>query len=254
MAEPEAEPSSPEPDILGEPEFVGPESEPENLLFGTNDEDRVESWPEPEPEWDAAFNEWGAVWPLHVYFFGTCYAIAFIFAVLCVIAIVKSIKAGKGKLAFSLLVMVIIFNASRALSLFMEPYYAYNNIPFLTSRIIWSIGVPFLTSSFSLVFLVLLDTTKMEIGPPRFQKMSVILTITGIHVGIVLVSDFVVFYEAAAKAMLVICQLLFMIYGMVLAIGYLYVGVKIRQNSSAGQLHGKIEFLFNIFVKFINKK
>lgn len=230
--------SAAEPEIIGEPEFE-PGSLPENLIL-IDDEHEAKSWPEPEPEWNTAFGEWGVAWPLHVYIFGTFYAVAFIFAFLCVMAIVKTIKLRKGKLTFSLLIMVILFNASRALSLFIEPYYAYGNVPFLTARIIWSIGLPFLTSSFSLVFLVLLDTTKMDIGPPKFQKVSMILTITVIHIGIVMTSDFIVFYEASAKAMLVVCQALFILYGLVLAIGYMFVGIKMRQNSTAGRLLGEI--------------
>ncbi|XP_076109868.1 uncharacterized protein LOC143078786 [Mytilus galloprovincialis] len=243
-----AEPESsvePEPEYTlseSEPETtVEPEVEPESLLPESfiliNSEPQAEAWPEPEPEWNSAFKEWGVAWPLHVYIFGLCYVLAVVFSAICIAALLKSVKAGKGKLTLSLLLMVIFFSTTRTVSLFTEPYYAYNNIPFLTARIMWSVGLPFLTSSFSLVFLVLLDTTKMDIGPPKFQKFSAILIITAVHLVIVVTSDFVVFYEASAKVMLVLCQIVFLAYGFSLAIGYFYVGFKMRQNCSAGSMH-----------------
>lgn len=243
--EPTAEPeitsiSNAEPELSTEPE-TEPGAFPESFIFlgGTGNIGGSNSWPEPEPRWSEAFNDWGAAWPLHIYIFGLFYTFAFIFATVCILSIIKKFKDGKAKLTMALLVMVLLFNVSRAISLFADPYYAFNNIHFILARIIWSVGLPFLTSSFSLVFLVLLDTTKMDIGPPKFQRFSAISIVTGIHITIVVTSDFIVFYNESAKMMLVFCQGIFLSYGLTLAIGYMYVGIKMKQNCAAGSMHGK---------------
>lgn len=243
--EPSAEPeitsiSNAEPELSTEPE-TEPGAFPESFIFlgGTGNIGGSNSWPEPEPRWSEAFNDWGAAWPLHIYIFGLFYTFAFIFATVCILSIIKKFKDGKAKLTMALLVMVLLFNVSRAISLFADPYYAFNNIHFILARIIWSVGLPFLTSSFSLVFLVLLDTTKMDIGPPKFQRFSAISIVTGIHITIVVTSDFIVFYNESAKMMLVFCQGIFLSYGLTLAIGYMYVGIKMKQNCAAGSMHGK---------------
>ena len=250
--EPSAEPeltsiANAEPELSTEPE-TEPGAFPESFIFlgGTGNIGGSNSWPEPEPRWSEAFNDWGAAWPLHIYIFGLCYTFAFIFATVCILSIIKKFKDGKGKLTMALLVMVLLFNVFRAISLFTDPYFAFNNIHFIIASIIWSVGLPFLTSSFSLVFLVLLDTTKMDFGPPKFQRFSAISIVTGIHITIVVASDFVVFYNESAKVMLVFCQGLFLSYGLTLAIGYLYVGIKMKHNCAAGSMHGKY---FNSFLQ-----
>jgi hypothetical protein len=43
----------------------------------------------------------------------------------------------------------------------------------------------------------------MDIGPPKFQRFSAISIVTGIHITIVVTSDFVVFYNESSKLLLV---------------------------------------------------
>jgi hypothetical protein len=67
---------------------------PESFIFlgGTGNIGGSNSWPEPEPRWSEAFNDWGAAWPLHIYIFGLCYTFAFIFATVCILSIIKKFK------------------------------------------------------------------------------------------------------------------------------------------------------------------
>lgn len=223
-----------------EPEPIAPEPEP--------------GWPEPEPEWSAAYEEWGLAWPIHNYFFGCAFLLADIIAVCFLIRVFKSLsRKRKGSLSGALLVMLVLFCSLRFVCLIVDPYHTEQIFPKLCARLLWSLGSPFLLSAFSLVLLALIDTTKMSIGPPRFQKLSVILAFTGFYIVLVISADLSVFYAPETDPLLVICQGLFILFGAVMCVGYLYVAVKIRGNlsSSRGHIqHG--EYLLRCLDNFLN--
>ncbi|OWF39638.1 hypothetical protein KP79_PYT13563 [Mizuhopecten yessoensis] len=239
---PSLEPEThPEVAVVPQPE-VGI-SEPGNESFtssepmsGSEPFAEPESWPEPGPDWSSAYAVWGPAWPSHVFVFGLLFLfLSTTTIVFLIIIFYESKGVFRGKLTLSLLCMTLFFTFLRALSLLSDPYSTTGNIPWIASRLIWSFAHPAITSAFSLILLVLLDTTRMSIGPPRFQKLPAILSVTGFHFLLVGSSDIVVFYQPVAKVMLLLCQTLFILYGLLLTVGYLYVGVKIRRNCVAGQ-------------------
>lgn len=225
---PKSEPETmqqPGPDVTSQPEpelediyYQYPETEPEN-------------WPEPGPNWTYAFVELGHAWPFHVVFFGLMYLLIASVASVVLLGIITSpLKSMSRIMTMSLNVMLVLFGATRCLSLFIDPYSSRNTLPFEVSRLLWSLGLPLLTSGFSLMLLALLDTTKMTVAPPRFQKLSTILGITLGHTVLVLSVDTIVFFFVAAKWLLVVCECIFVIWGLLLAIGYFVVAVKLRKN------------------------
>ncbi|XP_041376498.1 proline-rich transmembrane protein 4-like [Gigantopelta aegis] len=240
-SEPKTEPIS-EGESSPEPSTAVPEttitSEPETSQ--TEPEPQPEIWPEPGPDWPEAFSAWGVAWPLHVYIIATIFTCIAILAVFLILANVCN-KTGQKKstTTISLNSMVAFFTGTRACVLFMDPYsQARDPVPFIVSHIVWSVGLPGLTASFSIVFLILLDTTKMEMAPPKFQRLGTIAWITGVHLGIVLAVDLLVMYVGfTVKPLLLLCQALFIAYGLTLSIGFLYTAVKIRGNlTSSGQI------------------
>ena len=252
--EPEAESSpEPEPETTSEPETTAetePEifSEPEPEI--SNPEPESNSWPEPGPHWPEAYGEWGVAWHLHVFLFGTIYLLMCLCAIFILCSYFSRQKSfKKGSLTYSLLAMTIIFNFCRILTFFGDPYSTSGRLTPVVSRLLWTLPTPFLLSSFSLILLVLLDTTKFQLGPPRFQKLSTILLFTTAHLVLVLTSDLLVYYSPTSKAMLVICQCLFIIFGLLISVGFLYTGVKIRSNCASGLLAGK-STSYNVFVCF----
>ncbi|XP_071083485.1 proline-rich transmembrane protein 3-like [Haliotis cracherodii] len=245
-SEPFSELFRPEPEFnsTSEPfsEFYTPESEftiPESELTSpepyTEPVAEAEVWPEPGPNWQQSYQDWGEAWPLHVYIFGLMYILLMLFGILLISAMFAGNKGQRrSKTTIALNAMISFFGGTRALTLFMDPYSSTKSVPFLLSHMLWSVGFPGLTASFSIVLLILLDTTKMDIAPPKFQKLSNIILITTLHLMIVSVVDvLVMFFGAQVKALLVFCQILFVIYGLALAIGFTYAGYMIKRNLSA---------------------
>lgn len=131
-------------------------------------------------------------------------------------------------LSVSLNAMVLLFGTSRAFVLYLDPYHQGQLIDaLLFMRMMWSIGGPCLTAADSLIILALVETAKISIGPPRFQKLSVISSIVTFHFAFVLTTDVVVSAYMEAKAMILFCQLFFTVWGVVLGLGYFALAHKL---------------------------
>nr|KAG5690608.1 hypothetical protein BaRGS_022612 [Batillaria attramentaria] len=220
--------AEPESHAEAEAEAAGAEPEPQS---------EPEAWPEAGPDWPSAKTLWQSAWPFHVYFF------SFAFIVISLVALYTVVTAlwhkhrrssAMGRTAIALNVMVFSFAITRAVFLLADPYFSEEVVPFIAARLVWSFGIPGFTASFSIMLLILLDTTKMSLGPPRFQRLGTVVVIWVLHMLIVLITDLLVFYvEADVRPLLVMCQMLFVVYGALLALGYVYVGVKMKGNLKA---------------------
>lgn len=205
-----------------------------------------ESWPEAGPEWDVAKSLWDEAWPFHVYVFSLAYiAITLIAAYIVATALLqRGPRSSMNKTTIALNIMVFSFSASRAVFLLIDPYFSENVVPFVAARLVWSLGIPGFTASFSIMLLILLDTTRLSLAPPRFQNVGTVGIIWLVHLLVVLTTDLLVMYvQADVRPLLVMCQLLFVLYGALVSMGYAYVGVKMRGNvkaSSEGYHEGEL--------------
>ncbi|XP_020604085.1 proline-rich transmembrane protein 4-like [Orbicella faveolata] len=190
------------------------------------------SWPEPEPDWPKAFAKWQDAWPLHTYGF------AAVFTIIALIPPFELLRMHVDKtkmtaLKSSLLVTIFIFSSTRAIALFVDPYGSTNRFHLIITQLLFALGHPCIISALSLLLLVLIDTTKMNIAPPKFQRIKFIVPVVISHVALVIVTDFVVVYFLEAKILLLMCQIYFLSLGILLAVGYARVGWKIRTNIRA---------------------
>lgn len=224
-----------------QPEGSTPEGEPEGSPEGSTGEPSANteptsepemSWPEPEPDWSEAFAKWQDAWPLHTYGF------AAIFTIIALIPLLELLRMHVDKakitaLKSSLLVTIFIFSSTRAIALFVDPYGSTKRFHLVITQLLFSLGHPCIISALSLLLLVLIDTTKMNIAPPKFQRVKFIVPVVIFHVALVIVTDFVVVYFLEAKILLLMCQIYFLTLGILLAVGYVRVGWKIRTNIRA---------------------
>ncbi|WAR12874.1 hypothetical protein MAR_027054 [Mya arenaria] len=229
--EPEVETGpEPETEIYPEPEV---ETEPEGEYDG--EVGRAEA----EPDWPLAFKQWGPAWQLHVYFFASIFMCIAILSLMSMTFYLRDRRRlRQGILTFTLQCLLFLFTLLRTLSLFINPYltvYANEETAF---TFLWSLALPSLTAAFSVLLLVFLDTTKMTLGPPIFQKLPVLLGITAAHFLIVMMSEVVCYVTpGSCKPMLMFCQCLFVLYGLLLGAGYLYTAIVVHRKCSSGALN-----------------
>ena len=236
--EPKAD-SSVEPEVTSEPE-----AEPRH------------SWPEPEPEWPHALYEWQSAWPLHTYGFASIFSLIGVVQLAELVRIICQ-RERKTPLKLSLMTLIILFSSIRATVLFASPYGLTGVFPPMATRLLSSIGQPCILAAVSLLLLVLIDTTKMDIAPPRFQSLSFIVPIITLHVLLVVASDVIVAHFLEVKFLLLLCQLYFLITGLALTLGYACVGWKISRNvasnvnqSGSGSRDGKMNKLRHLIFAF----
>ena len=190
------------------------------------------TWPEPAPNWYKAKKVWKWGWELHVYGFASLHIVVGLYTIFNIF-IQRNMYLKKKKLhAFFLNAMLLIFASARATVLFWDPYASEGSSRdlLLLCVILHGVALACVTSAFSVLLLILLDTTKLSLAPPRFQKLRFLIGVWASHVLYIVVSDVTVAFVISAKAMIFVCQMLYAIWGLVVSVGYAVAAYKIRKN------------------------
>ena len=201
----------------------------------------LRSWAEPSPNWLEAIKEWNWLWEVHIYGFGTIFVLITLFAVFYLI---YSRKTTFSRQRVHLAVMnTALFTAGflRALILFWDPYASSSDttdLQLLVCIISWGISTACITSSFSVMLLIFLETTKISLGPARFKNLPCLMSITLANIFYLIMSDLVVWFHPRAKVMIFICHVTFAIWGLTVSIGYSVAGIRMWRNlkSSLGEM------------------
>ena len=227
----QAKPESPVPD--SKPEITTPEPEATPNFEPEPKPNAESSWPEPGPNWPVAYRKWLWAWAVHIYGFAAVFTFLSIIPVVEMFRLV-TLKQRKAALKITLLSTIEIFCVTRAVFLFVNPYGSTGIINAGITRLLFAIGNPCVISALSLLLLVLIDTTKMNIAPPKFQRIQNIVPVIIFHVILVIATDFVVEYFLAAKGLILVCQLYYIIVGLFLTVGFARVAHMISSNVAAG--------------------
>ncbi len=188
---------------------------------------RQDPVPEPVPEWSLAWESWHWGWYIHTYGFGSIFFLLGLYAIVSVFEFRRRLKVQQYLLAINITLLVL--GISRATYLFVDPYESVGQIPTVISRILYGIAFPCLTSSFSLIQMVFMRITRVTMGPSKLQNYRVLAAIITSHFTIVIVIDITVAYKNNLKLLLLLCQCIFITYGLVLCFGFVYGGFKMSQ-------------------------
>jgi hypothetical protein len=126
---------------------------------------------------------------------------------------------------------MVVFTFSRAILLFVDPYNSQGLAHGVPYFIVWSIGFPFILSAFSLLLLALVDTTRIDLTPPRFQNLFILTLVSVSHLIIVFITDMISIRFLETKLLLFVCQVYLSLFGLSLSIGFLYVARKLAQHT-----------------------
>lgn len=129
-------------------------------------------------------------------------------------------------------VLLIIFNLQRGLILFIDPY--FSNVNDLTIHhgvvfLFWGSTVPCFVSAFILMNMALLDITKMKLYSTKLRSMKLISSIIATNFLLVVSFDITVALKPKLRWLLYICQSLFLLLGVAVAVAMLYTGRRVLQ-------------------------
>ncbi|XP_071946135.1 uncharacterized protein [Antedon mediterranea] len=189
---------------------------------------------EPVPEWETATVTWDWAWELHTFGIGACF---FLLGIYCIYTTHLLIKYNKGKLkSFFIAVNVLVFLLClmRTIFLMVDPYRSREIFSELGAQILFNVSFPCLTSGFSLVNWAFLESSKFKLLSPKLQNSRILVGIIIGHFTFVLTADFLVAFVGNTWILVMLCQGTFIIWGMVLCVGFSYSAWKVynvkRQN------------------------
>lgn len=193
----------------------------------------INVWPEPFPEWTVAIKKWGWMWFAHVYGFGSLFALLTLYAFSSLYRFRKALFARQKVHLRVMSFTLMAAGFGRSLALFWDPYTssesssAIQNLVVLTS---WGIATACMTSAFSIMLLIFLETTKTKLGPPKLRNLPLLVSITLSNIVYLTMSDLVVWFYPEAKVMIFICHVIFAIWGLAISAGCFVAGFKMWRN------------------------
>jgi hypothetical protein len=157
--------------------------------------------------------------------------------------------------AFVMNLLLLVMGCLRAGILFWDPYLSppKTTALFIFEVTIFGIGSAFSVSAFTILLLILLETTNLRFGPARFKQLRYPLLITLIYVLLFVTSDVVVVYIPEAKMMLLVCQSIYALWGLMVCLGFALSAFKIWQNLRPSRNLAYFNNQFNKEVKQMKK-
>ena len=184
------------------------------------------------PNWLEAKKIWKWGWQLHVFGFASLYILVGLYTVFNIFTRRHFYLRKKKLHALFLNSMLLVSFFTRATVLLWNPYASESpsNIVLVLCVILLGVGSLCWTSAFSVVLLITLETTKLSLAPPRFQKPGFLIGILASSVIYNIISVVIVASYNSAKVMIFIRQVLLAIWGLVISVGYAVAAYKIRRN------------------------
>ena len=187
------------------------------------------TWVESSPNWIEALKKLKWLWELHVYGFAMLFVAVAFYSAVCIIASHKTIFTWQRVHRAVMNLALLVAGFLRSLILFWDPYASSSDttdLQLLFCIISWGISTACITSSFSIMLLIFLETTKTSLGPARLKNLPCLLSITLVNIFYLLVSDLVVWFHPEAKVMIFTCHVTFAAWGLAVSVGYSVAGIR----------------------------
>ena len=179
-------------------------------------------------------------WDFHAYTFATVFGI---FALSCFAIIVRQCKhPSNSRNVHGRFTTVQLFVAAsiKVVSLLWSPLLLNEAFEktFSTALLIDCCSLALILSAFSILLLILLETTKISLAPPRLQNIWVLLAITVVLTSVMLTFNILVFY-ADRKFWYFLSYLTLSAWGTLICIGYVVAGRRMWRNLQSSREVGK---------------
>ena len=181
-------------------------------------------------------------WDFYAYTFATLFGI---FAVSCFAIIVRQCKhPSNSRNVHRRFTTVQLFVAAslKVVALLWSPLLLNeaSRKTFTTALLIDCCSLALILSAFSILLLILLETTKTSLAPPRFQNIWVLLAITAVLTSVILTFNLLVLYKAADREFWsFLSYLALSAWGTLICIGYVVAGRRMWRNLQSSREIGK---------------
>ena len=194
-------------------------------------------WPEPAPDWPEAKQLWNWGWPFHVYLFTALY-IAVVIRGSYVLVKQGKVYLLKKDHRFLMNLLLLVFGTTRAVFFLWNPYGSDPDVSkteLIICIVTFGTGTACITSAFSFVLLIVLESTRISLAPSKFQNRGFLLGVCIVNILYVILSDLIVAHYHEAKAMILVCQVTFALWGFLIALGFAVAAARLWRNLKASR-------------------
>ena len=179
-------------------------------------------------------------WDFYAYTFATLFGI---FALSCFAIIARQYKhPSRSRNVHGRFTTVQLFVAAslKVVALLWRPLLLSeaSKKTFATALVIDCCSMALILSAFSILLLILLETTKTSLAPPRLQNIWVLLTITAVTTSVMLTFNLLVLY-ADRTFWYFLSYLVLSAWGTLICIGYVVAGRRMWKNLQSSREVGK---------------
>ncbi|XP_038066831.1 proline-rich transmembrane protein 4-like [Patiria miniata] len=193
-------------------------------------------WQECQLSWQKTKDALGAGMEIHVYGFAVVYALT---GVVSVARLHKlyTFRAGRLMSGFhfkmNMHISTLIFSLLRTVVLCLDPYGSRCRVLLLIIELLWSLAFPCLAVAFSLLLVVLMETTKLYPNLPCIiHRTWTLVASTALYTTVLVLKDVLHHFliTPAATTFNVLSLIIFGIWGLIMMLGYFFVARKIRNS------------------------
>ena len=190
---------------------------------------------EPGPYWPVAKQLWGIAWEFHWAGFGVLFGILAVRSFVTLAKVNKRQGFGRKPLFIAINTLLLTLGITRALYLFLDPYSSGDNgvkIPDWLTKLLFGIAFPCLTSTFCLIHLAFLEIAKIQIGSKKLQNVRFLTAVITTHFVVVVTAETTTAIKPNFTPLLIVCQSLFILWGFLLSVSFIYSGLKVIRGAS----------------------
>ena len=216
---------SPEGEAKPEPEGkdfdLGSEPEP------SAENDKDQAYAEPVPDWATAKQQWQSAWQLHVYSIGIMSAVVALYSFVSILRLSQKRNLLSRAYFMSLNMLLLVLGTCRAVYFLVDGYNSNGVFHPVLAYCLLNVAFPCMSSAFSILFLALLQSTEVQLMSAKIQRARYLVVIVAVQFVMSFVIDAVVGMFSSINVLMLVCQVVFVTWSLVLSVGYMYVFQKL---------------------------
>lgn len=182
---------------------------------------------EPIPDWPIAREKWGFAWHFHHYGIAAAFLLvaAFVLFVLIRTQRAKSRNHKQRWIQIIVLSLLFIFNTTRSVSMFVDPYNSRKILPRPLLQFLWGLGHPCIITAYALIFVILKNALLLKQKFQNWYTAKNIALVTVPYFLFVFAGELIFGFSPQLKGIAFACQFLYVVFGFALSGFYTFIAL-----------------------------
>ncbi|XP_068238785.1 uncharacterized protein [Palaemon carinicauda] len=178
-----------------------------------------------DENWQSIREELQWAFPVHIYGFSCLFFMLAFYTFFSILNLRSQISSRPFMSTIN--VFLCVLGVTRAACFLIEPYTSGQVMPGFLGSFMWDVGFPCILSAFSLIQLAFSQLTQVKFRPEWLRRKSALSLLITSHFALVFGSDIATAFENHLQVVRWIVQSVFLSWGLVLCVTFLYGGAHI---------------------------